>query len=545
MATLEHVYFAYLLDGTHYSITTADSAAAEGVSLTVTQTDGMISAKICAEQEIVVQAFSAEFRHEFNESDSVFLNGYQSWTDSIEHGLHDKMRGLKLVPATLKEKYAFAQYGDYNFTSYPDQYGIMHGWSYGYVRNAAAYALFASLNEDTGFTCFTVNTHQHKLFAKKDCAGLHLSGEYGMELLFAEGSEKQVFDAYFAALRIPPCKAKPLFGYTSWYRHYEDISEQKMLFDLGSVKTQKFPADVFQIDDGWQTAVGDWLRYDTGKFPSGMARIAEKIREADMTAGLWLAPFVCEEDSDLFRAHSTWLLYDEKGEPVRAGSNWTGAYVLDIYNLQVRAYLRDVLKTVTQEWGYKLLKLDFLYAVCIQPRPDKTRGQIMAEAMDFLRECVGDAQILACGVPLASVFGKAEYCRIGCDVSLDFDDKPYMRIAHRERISTKNAILNAVFRRQLDGRAFRSDPDVFLLRNEENSMTSAQRQMLAEVCGMTGGVLFTSDDMALYDADQLRLVQRMRNLQRYAEITGAELRSEGLVITLKRGEKQYTRKYKI
>ena len=75
----------------------------------------------------------------------------------------------------------------------------------------------------------------------------------------------------------------------------------------------------------------------------------------------------------------------------------------------------------------------------------------MAEAMDFLRECAGNALILACGVPLASAFGKVDYCRIGCDVSLDWNDKPHMRLMHRERISTRNSILNTVFRRQLDG----------------------------------------------------------------------------------------------
>ena len=541
---LDHVYFAYLLDGTHYSVQTADTAESEGITVTVSQDAGRISVTVDAEQEIVIQAFSAHFDHEFNESDSVFLNGYQSWTDSIEHGIHDKMRGLTLMPTALRERFSFAQYGDYNFTPYPDQYGKMHGWSYGYVRNSAEFAFFGSLNENSGFTLFTVNTHTGKINAKKNCEGLHLSGTYSMELLVTEGTETEVFDAYFAAMHIPKSTAKPMFGYTSWYRHYDNINEQKMLFDLGSVKTQRFPADVFEIDDGWQTAVGDWLRFDTVKFPGGMAQMAEKIRETGMTAGLWLAPFVCEENSDLFREHSAWLCYDEKGEPVRAAGNWSGAYVLDIYNIQVRAYLRDVLKTITQEWGYKLLKLDFLYAVCIQPRPDKTRGQIMAEAIDFLRECAGDARILACGVPLASVFGKVEYCRIGCDVSMDFDDKPYMRAAHRERISTRNSILNTVFRRQLNGRAFLNDPDVFLLRMEENNMTFSQRQMLAEVNGMMGGVHLTSDDMALYTSDQMRLVQRMRNL-RFAEVTGATLRGESLVITLTHAGKEYTRHYKI
>ena len=41
-------------------------------------------------------------------------------------------------------------------------------------------------------------------------------------------------------------------------------------------------------------------------------------------------------------------------------------------------------------WGFDLVKLDFLYAVCMLPTEYKTRGQIMCEAMDFLREVIGD-----------------------------------------------------------------------------------------------------------------------------------------------------------
>ena len=84
-------------------------------------------------------------------------------------------------------------------------------------------------------------------------------------------------------------------------------------------------------------------------------------------------------------------MQDEFGRPVKGGSNWSGFYALDICNEDVRSYLREVFRTITQDWGYRLLKLDFLYAACIVPRPGKTRGQLMAEAMDFLRECAGDA----------------------------------------------------------------------------------------------------------------------------------------------------------
>ena len=47
---------------------------------------------------------------------------------------------------------------------------------------------------------------------------------------------------------------------------------------------------------------------------------------------------------------------------------------------------------------------------------------------------------MVAGSSSASAFGRAEYCRIGCDVGLDWDDKPQMRLLHRERVSTKNSL---------------------------------------------------------------------------------------------------------
>ena len=111
-------------------------------------------------------------------------------------------------------------------------------------------------------------------------------------------------------------------------------------------------------------------------------------------------------------------------------------------------------------------------------------------------------------MPLGSAFGKVDYCRIGCDVGLDYDDKLYMRIIHRERVSTKYSMRNTVFRRQLSGRAFWNDPDVFLLRHDNISLTWEQRETLATVNSQFGGVLFTSDDVSGYDEKQQDVLAR-------------------------------------
>ena len=117
--------------------------------------------------------------------------------------------------------------------------------------------------------------------------------------------------------------------------------------------------------------------------------------------------------------------------------------------------------------------------------------------------------ILGCGVPLMPAFGLVDYCRVSCDVSLDWDDKPYMRLIHRERVSTRQAILNSVFRRQLNGRAFLSDPDVFFLREDNVKLTPQQKKLLADCCSLFGGMLLCSDDMAQYTPEALAQYRQM------------------------------------
>ena len=66
-------------------------------------------------------------------------------------------------------------------------------------------------------------------------------------------------------------------------------------------------------------------------------------------------------------------------------------------NEEVRAYIKKVFDTVLNEWGFDLVKLDFLYAAAIEPLNGNCRAKVMYDAMDLLRECVGDKLILGVG----------------------------------------------------------------------------------------------------------------------------------------------------
>lgn len=477
----------------------------ERVSLFVTpKTDG---------EGIAFDTLAITARAHITEHDRVFINGYQSWTDSREYEIHEKMTGIDHIPKALVRRYNFDKYGDYNFTSYSGRAGDFHGYSYGYIRDESTFQLFGSLNERDGFTLIRVLSSDGEVSFEKDCEGRrYTDGFTALDIAVITGSEGEVFDRFFELSKIKCRDARPISGYTSWYRHYQDITEEKLLHDLEGVAEQG-GMDIFQIDDGFQKGVGDWLKVNAEKFPHGMKYVCDRIHEKGLMAGLWLAPFVCERNSYIYRRRKDMLLKDKNGAPVPAGCNWSGSFALDIYDPDVQEYLEKVFDTVLNKWGFDMVKLDFLYAACIIPHGGKTRGEVMNDAMQLLRRLCGDKLILGCGVPLASAFGVVDYCRIGCDVGLSWNDNMLMQLTHRERVSTKNSMLNTIFRRQLDKRAFLNDPDVFLLRDEGNSLSNIQKQSLAIVNDLFGSVYFTSDDISAYSDKQKRVLALAKSLR--------------------------------
>lgn len=326
-----------------------------------------------------------------------------------------------------------------------------------------------------------------------------------MGLYVGEGELDREVGAWLAAAGVEALPARKVIGYSSWYRHYNNINEQCLMADLAGVasvaaETPHEGADVlFQVDDGY-AKVGDWLRPDARRFPGGMASLAEAAHEKGMLAGLWQAPFICEKESALAAEHPDWVLDLPGAEG--ANFNWSGAIVLDTLNPEVRAHVAKSLRTTTANWGYDLLKLDFLFAACMVAHDGKNCGELMADAIALIRESVAPGtRLLLCGVPLASAFGTCEYCRVGCDVGLDWDDKPHMRLLHRERISTKQSLADARGRAHLDGRAFGCDPDIFFLRDDVQ-LSDEQRAQMLETSAHAGTVMLTSDDMGAWTATQ-------------------------------------------
>lgn len=488
----------------------------EFVSIDTNINENRIEIVLSTTKRIKLVNASIDYPQIYRKDDLLFFNGYQSWSYSKEDDLNSYDQGINKIPFKKLTNHFLHldRYSEHHYMHYKNKKGFNCGWTYSYIRNNENYKLFASLNEKDGFTVYEYDKDLPILKIIKEVDGSEVSDSFKLfDVLILNGKEDEVFDKYFDMLGVSKPNAKPMVGYTSWYNYYQNINEEIINRDLDSLISLDEKIDIFQIDDGFETFVGDWFDIDSNKFPNGLKPVVDKIHSNNMKAGVWLAPFVCETNSRIYKEHPDWLIKDENGKPFHGGCNWSHQYGLDIYNPEVRKYIEKVFDLVFNEWGFDLVKLDFLYCACLKPIHGKNRGQIMYDGMKWLRKLCEGKLILGCGVPLGSAFGLVDYCRIGCDMTLDYNDKSYMRLLHSERNSTKNTMTDTIFRRQLDGRAFLNDPDVFLLRENNTKLTLDQKKDLAAINGLFGSLLFVSDNVSTYNEQQMSIFKNVIKLK--------------------------------
>ncbi|MBQ7670587.1 MAG: alpha-galactosidase [Clostridia bacterium] len=511
--------FTYVADGVEESV--SDAAQGGDVELYVTDDGERRTVRVKALRDIALKGYF-ETDHDFFTSpvpetpdpkgDLYFINGYQSWTETREFYGDARERNVTALPQGLVRSFSLDRYGDATFYEYNKR--VLHGYDVFYVKGTTG-AFVCSLNSKNAYLIIEVIRRSGEVSLISDIRGKSLLAgeEYVICDYFYKGSYEEgiaVFGKYFPARDV-----KKVFGYTSWYNYYQDINEETMLRDLEALDSR---FDLFQIDDGYETFVGDWLDVDKTKFPRGLAPAVEKIKEHGFTAGIWLAPFVAEEKSRLYNEHRDWFRLGPDGEPVKCGSNWSGFFALDLENEEVKDYIRRCLGHYV-DMGFDFFKLDFLYAASLPDYEGKTRSESAEYAYSFLRECLGDKIILGCGATVFNAAGKFDYLRVGPDVSLIFDDKWFMKFMHRERISTKVTLQNTVFRSFMDGYLFGCDPDVFLLRDDNISLSKDQRRALITLNALFGSVMMTSDNLASYDTKKKKLLAGALDLFRRAKVT--------------------------
>jgi len=282
-------------------------------------------------------------------------------------------------------------------------------------------------------------------------------------------------------------------GWCSWYYFYNRVSEADVVANLETMVRERHPAEYVQIDDGFQSHTGDWLTPNE-KFPSGMKALADRIREAGYRPGLWLAPFILNEDSVALREHPDMVLKTPAGETIFVPT-WLGrSAILDLTNPEAEAWLRNVIRTVVREWGYEYLKLDACSFAAVKStgavyhRPGTTAPMNLRRGFEIVREEAGDETfILGCTCHFAPVVGLVDAMRVGPDVKELWADGPNPSVRHAMRLTLQ--------RNWMHMRWWANDPDCLIVRSTETALNEAETRFLATGIALSGGMVVASDDL--------------------------------------------------
>ena len=350
---------------------------------------------------------------------------------------------------------------------------------------------------------------------------------HGVRIAHAEGDPSPLLEAWAAALGAAAAArttAPYQVGWCSWYHYFHGVTEADLRANLGHAA--EWPFDVFQLDDGYQSAIGDWLSTND-RFPTPIDGLAQLIAAEGRTPGIWLAPFLAGPFSHVSAEHPDWMAtHVPSGTPLVAMANdgWGGpVHTLDTTNPEVLQRIEDVSRALVDA-GFPYLKLDFTYAPSLRGTyldPSRTPAQRVRAGFEAVRRGAGDAAfLLGCGAPLGPTVGVVDGMRIGADVGpwWHVPDQSYRPPGHvGGEPATVNAWRNTLSRSFLHRRLWLNDPDCLMLRTDKTQMDAEQVRAWALAVGVSGGMALVSDDLSLLGPDARALLDEVVALGRAAD----------------------------
>ena len=344
------------------------------------------------------------------------------------------------------------------------------------------------------------------------------------EVYIEEGDYETVIKRFAAAIaKNHPRISFPEIptGWCSWLAYGPSITAQNIYDNLDAIKENGLNLKYIQIDDGYQAYWGDWLDF-TDKFEGGVKKVCFDIKEKGFEPAIWVAPFVAEKDSKLFREHSEWFVKDENGAPLSSGDvsfgGWRCApwYILDVTNPSALNYIKSVFSTMRNEWGIKYFKLDAIiwetmpYGV----RYDKSKTGVEAYKIGLkaiLEATGGDSFILGANAPMWPTIGMIHGMRVTND--------------NYRCWNTFTQIARECFQRNWQHMQFWiNDPDTVLLQNREievvgpdgklikvqqDSVTDDEFTFNTVYAMASGGMVLSGDDVSKLTEKNIEILRRL------------------------------------
>ncbi|GKY90624.1 hypothetical protein MPSEU_000035900 [Mayamaea pseudoterrestris] len=307
-----------------------------------------------------------------------------------------------------------------------------------------------------------------------------------------------------------------LTGWCSWYFAYERISAQ-MLRDnfskMAGLRTT-VPTNVSVVDDGYMTAWGDWDSIKLKEFPQGMEAVSRDISRFGMRPGVWMAPFAADKHSKLAKNHPDWIIRNHAGAPANSSNCGKWFYGLDATNPAVRHHVHTSVQRAVKQWGFNVLKIDFLYAACLEGNgkydPSMSRAEAMDLALQTIRHAAGpDVYLIGCGCPIATGIGFVDAMRVSADTGPTwYPARPLPYWDNGTLPSLRAMLRNSVARAPLGHRWWHNDPDC-LMFGEHTRLSDDEVASAASVVAMTCGMLLLSDDLPKVPDHRMRILSKI------------------------------------
>jgi len=153
---------------------------------------------------------------------------------------------------------------------------------------------------------------------------------------------------------------KPVVGWSSWFAYFDAITDVNVrnAADVLAETLKPYGLEYLQIDDGYQrNPVGwpdRWL-VPNAKFPLGLTKLAEYIRQRGLLPGIWTNTSVWQDS--MAETHRWFFVSDDSGKPFT--SRWIG-YALDGSNEQALDELVRPVYRNLREMGWEYFKVDAL-----------------------------------------------------------------------------------------------------------------------------------------------------------------------------------------
>ncbi|MFA0085814.1 glycoside hydrolase family 36 protein [Vibrio sp. 10N.261.51.F12] len=285
-------------------------------------------------------------------------------------------------------------------------------------------------------------------------------------------------------------KPSPI-GWCSWYAYYADVNRQNVIDNVQVMEQDQADLEWVLLDDGYQAFMGDWLT-PSEKFDGGIKTLIASIRRSGKRPAIWMAPFIAQAESDVFKQHPDWFLKHADGSLLKAedvtygGWRCTPWYILDCSNPDVLAHLTHVVKTMREEWGVELFKLDANYWGTLpgqRCKPGVTGVEAYRLGMEAITEGAGEALVLGCNAPMWPSLGLVDAMRVSDDVERD--------PARFEQIAKETFL-----RSWQHQRLWLIDPDCATFTSLPNQGTDrASYEFHRNVLLASGGVLLSGDPL--------------------------------------------------